>query len=483
MQEKSNETAFSNDILFLWPQVIIIFGDQFATRLILSREPSLHVSHLLRIRLKTNTDAKRSKFQVQLFSTHFRRDRHERLELGCQFTAAIENFFNNVNIDFRLSTNIEGEEKNMANSSTLDVLFSQRTGQNSSEPSPFSDFRENPLKTYLLGIIISISGNFLISISLNIQKYAHMRQSRHSSSKPYYTSWLWWCGVVLMGLGELGNFAAYGFAPASLIAPLGCVSVIASAIISVLFLKETLRASDIVGGTLAVTGTYLLVTFAPHTSTHITAHLVQKYTVSWQFLVYLVIEIIVFSVLLYLYKRRNMKNIVIVMVLVSLLASLTVISVKAVSGMITESIQGRLQLTYPIFYVMVVVMGASCAFQIKFLNQAMKMFSATEVVPIHFVFFTASAVVAGIVFYQEFSGLALLNIFMFLLGCLLSCLGVFLIARDRPKIQTPDQTFIAMGKIPGKTTKDKVQPDPTSNKYGSLAAKLMCIRPSPQDQL
>lgn len=29
-----------------------------------------------------------------------------------------------------------------------------------------------------------------------------------------------------MGLGELGNFAAYGFAPASLIAPLGCVSVV-----------------------------------------------------------------------------------------------------------------------------------------------------------------------------------------------------------------------------------------------------------------
>lgn len=29
-----------------------------------------------------------------------------------------------------------------------------------------------------------------------------------------------------MGVGELGNFAAYGFAPASLIAPLGCVSVI-----------------------------------------------------------------------------------------------------------------------------------------------------------------------------------------------------------------------------------------------------------------
>ncbi|XP_014885097.1 NIPA-like protein 2, partial [Poecilia latipinna] len=78
---------------------------------------------------------------------------------------------------------------------------------------------------YLLGIIISICGNVLISVSLNIQKYAHVRQAQRAS-KPYYTSGMWWSGVVLMGVGELGNFAAYGFAPASLIAPLGCVSVI-----------------------------------------------------------------------------------------------------------------------------------------------------------------------------------------------------------------------------------------------------------------
>ncbi|XP_006796034.1 NIPA-like protein 2 isoform X2 [Neolamprologus brichardi] len=339
---------------------------------------------------------------------------------------------------------------------------------------------ENPLQTYLLGIIISICGNVLISISLNIQKYAHVRQAQRGS-KPYYTSATWWCGVVLMGVGELGNFAAYGFAPASLIAPLGCVSVIASAIISVVFLKETLCASDIVGGTLAITGTYVLVTFAPHTSTHITAHLVQYYAISWHFLLYLFIEIVIFCLLLYLYKRRNMKHIVIVMLLVALLASLTVISVKAVSGMITESIKGQLQLIYPIFYVMFVVMVASCAFQIKFLNQAMKMFDATEVVPINFVFFTASAILAGIVFYQEFEGLALLNIGMFLFGCLLSFVGVFLIARNRPKIKQQERNFIAMNKIPGRRHTDKVQPEAKTTTYGSLAAKLMCNRSGQTD--
>lgn len=57
---------------------------------------------------------------------------------------------------------------------------------------------------------------------------------------------------------------------------------------------DPLTAPLITGGTLAITGTYLLVTFAPHTSTHITAHLVQYYTVSWHFLLYLVSEFVFF---------------------------------------------------------------------------------------------------------------------------------------------------------------------------------------------
>ncbi|XP_062421560.1 NIPA-like protein 2 isoform X1 [Pungitius pungitius] len=415
------------------------------------------------------------------------------------------------------------DTENMANATA-----SQPTLNASSPWAHRAEILENPLRTYLLGIIISICGNILISISLNIQKYAHVRHSQRDS-KPYYTSPVWWCGVALMGVGELGNFAAYGFAPASLIAPLGCVSVIddghgywvtplldgkavwmqvdtaaavssvyevvyrenlhhlapqptkitlktytASAVISVIFLKETVRVSDVLGGTLAITGTYVLVTFAPHTTTHITAHLIQYYIVSWFFVLYLSLEVLLFCILLYVYKKRNVKHIVVVMLLVALLASLTVISVKAVSGMITESIKGQLQFIYPIFYVMLVIMIASCAFQIKFLNQAMKMFDATEVVPINFVFFTASAIVAGIVFYQEFEGLALLNIFMFLLGCLLSFLGVFLIARNRPKIKQQDPDFIALDKIPSRSHTDKVQPEANTQTYGSLAAKLMC---------
>ena len=34
------------------------------------------------------------------------------------------------------------------------------------------------------------------------------------------------CGIIVMVLGEVGNFTAYAFAPASLVAPLGTTTVI-----------------------------------------------------------------------------------------------------------------------------------------------------------------------------------------------------------------------------------------------------------------
>ncbi|XP_078397231.1 NIPA-like protein 2 isoform X2 [Cetorhinus maximus] len=326
------------------------------------------------------------------------------------------------------------------------VVNTASEGQNSTVPPTWGSL--HPYQTNVLGTVLAITGNVLISISLNIQKYTHVRLLCQESPMPYYKSKLWWCGIVLMGMGELGNFAAYGFAPATLVAPLGCVSVI--------------------GGSLAVLGTYLLVTFAINVQQEITATKIHKYIVSWQFLFYLALEFILFVILLYLYKRRGMKHIVLLLLISSLLASLSVISVKAVSGMVTSSIKGQIQFQYPIFYVMLIIMITSCIFQVQFLNQAMRLYNATEVVPINFVFFTTSAIIAGVIFYQEFHGAAILNIFMFLFGCMLSFLGVFLIARNREK-QTSEIPYIDLGTIPKQRNTEKIQPELSNiNSYGTV---------------
>ncbi|NXP27321.1 NPAL2 protein, partial [Scytalopus superciliaris] len=322
-------------------------------------------------------------------------------------------------------------------------------------------------QTQLLGVLLAAASNFLISISLNIQKCAHLRLVCQSELQPYYTSKLWWCGIALLGLGEVGNFVAYGFAPVVIVAPLGCVSVIGSAFISVFFLKKTMRTADILGGTLTVTGTYLLVTFAPNVPQELTARQIQNYLVSWPFLVYSISEIIIFCILLYFYKRKAVKHIVVLLMMVALLASLTVIAVKAVSSMITLSVKGKMQLTYSIFYIMAVLLASSCAFQVKFLNQAMHLYEATAIVPINFVFFTTSAILSGVIFYREFQSAALLSVFMFLFGCLLSFLGVFIIARNK-KEEHLQITFIDCGHIPGHKLTGKIQPDSHSSCYGTL---------------
>uniref|UniRef100_A0A8D0EYS7 NIPA like domain containing 2 n=1 Tax=Strix occidentalis caurina TaxID=311401 RepID=A0A8D0EYS7_STROC len=198
-------------------------------------------------------------------------------------------------------------------------------------------------------------------------KCAHLRLACQTEPKPYYMSKLWWCGITLLGLGEVGNFTAYGFAPIALVAPLGCVSVTELSIVFFFLRKKTTGKQQLQRhintfqhrGTLTVTGTYLLVTFAPNVPQELTARRVQNYLVSWPFLVYLV-RIIIFCILLYFYKRKAVKHIVVLLMMVALLASLTVIAVKAVASMITLSAKGKMQLTYPVFYIMIVLMAISC---------------------------------------------------------------------------------------------------------------------------
>ncbi|NXN10370.1 NPAL2 protein, partial [Indicator maculatus] len=320
-------------------------------------------------------------------------------------------------------------------------------------------------QTQLLGVLLAAASNFLISVSLSIQKCTHLQLACQAEPQPYYTSSLWWCGVTLLGLGEVGNFTAYGFAPIALVAPVGCVAVIGSAFISAFFLKRTMRAADILGGTLAVAGTCLLVAFAPTGPQELTARRVQNFLVSWPFMLYMILEVITFCILLYCYKRKAVKHIVVLSMMVALLASLTVIAVKAVASMIALSVRGKMQLTYPVFYIMIVLMVTSCAFQVKFLNQATHLYDVPAVVPINFVLFTISAIISGM--FLPFQPLAFrdsVHLDEFL--CLLAFLGVFVIARNQreKELQIP---FIDCGSIPGQKLTGKIQPDSSSPGYGT----------------
>ncbi len=130
------------------------------------------------------------------------------------------------------------------------------------------------MNSSFLGIAFAISGNILISVSLNLQKYAHnsvgsnqMDQDSESSTLlesenrefSYLKNRLWWLGVLIMTVGEAGNFVAYAFASASVIAPLGTFALMSNTIIAPFALNERIRTRDICGIVLSVFGSVLIV--------------------------------------------------------------------------------------------------------------------------------------------------------------------------------------------------------------------------------
>ena len=80
---------------------------------------------------------------------------------------------------------------------------------------------------------------------------------------PYVRVPIWWCGFATTLVGELGNFAAYGFAEASVIVPLGATTVLANAFIAALVLGEGLRCRDLVGCALCGLGGTVVVLSTP----------------------------------------------------------------------------------------------------------------------------------------------------------------------------------------------------------------------------
>lgn len=61
---------------------------------------------------------------------------------------------------------------------------------------------------------------------VHVQKQSHVVLAVTKDPRQYYCTKTWWCGLVLLLIGEGSLFASYAFAPLSLIAPLSAVSLI-----------------------------------------------------------------------------------------------------------------------------------------------------------------------------------------------------------------------------------------------------------------
>ncbi|KAK0723123.1 magnesium transporter NIPA-domain-containing protein [Lasiosphaeria miniovina] len=250
----------------------------------------------------------------------------------------------------------------------------------------------------------------------------------------YLKSPYWWLGQVLIGVGEMGNFLAYGFAPASIVSPLGVVALVSNCIIAPLFFKEAFRARDFWGVIVAVMGAVTVVLSANQQETKLGPHEVWEAITTLEFEVYMSVSIAMIVFLMWLSPRYGNRTILIDLGLVGLLGIYTALATKGVSSMLSSMLLGAF--ATPVTYVLLLILIATAGMQIQYINKALQRFDSTQVIPIQFVFFTLFVIIGSAVLYRDFERTTRKQAVKFIGGCLLTFFGVFLITSGRPR---PDE--------------------------------------------
>ncbi|KAI1769589.1 DUF803-domain-containing protein [Hypoxylon sp. FL1150] len=354
----------------------------------------------------------------------------------------------------------------------------------------------------LIGIITAISGNVLIALALNVQRYSHIQLHRrrievrdrarealkraqdghrcsygttegdaqnndedpddplgahplshsiqsidsnftgHSgddskTTSTYLKSPSWWLGQILMTVGEMGNFLAYGFAPASIVSPLGVVALISNCIIAPLFFGEVFRKRDFWGVVIAVAGAVTVVLSAKQEETKLDPHDVWDAITTVAFEIYMGISIFLIIVLMWASPKYGNRTILIDLGLVGLFGGYTALTTKGVSSMLSSTLFKAF--TTPVTYGLVIVLLATAVMQVRYVNKALQRFDSTQVIPIQFVLFTLSVIIGSAVLYRDFERTTAEQAAKFVGGCLLTFFGVFLITSGRPRHDDEDQ--------------------------------------------
>lgn len=317
-------------------------------------------------------------------------------------------------------------------------------------------------------------------------------------STSYLKSPYWWLGQILIVLGEMGNFLAYGFAPASIVSPLGVVALISNCIIAPVMFHERFRQRDFWGVVIAVWGVITVVLSANQEETMLNPDDVWDAIRTMEFEIYLGVTIGLIFVLMWASPRYGRRTILIDLGLVGLFGKLkgllkstcananiveggyTALATKGVSSMLSSTLWRAF--ARPVTYVLLLILLGTAVMQIRYVNKALQRFDSTQVIPIQFVLFTLCVIIGSAILYRDFEKTTLEQAAKFVGGCLLTFFGVFLITSGRKQQKDEEDVMSEVGGIDetiglvdqdgNPTTSPQQVPSPTRSRRSSKLSKV-----------
>lgn len=300
------------------------------------------------------------------------------------------------------------------------------------------------------GALIAVFANFLVSLSLIVQKHAHMKNEAETAranavnanstntikpvvaSKDYWQLKWWWLGISINAVGELGNLIAYGYAPTIVVAPLGATTVMFNSFFSVLILKERFRPNDIAYLIAILAGIVLIIySNSGDPQPHLTVdETISQYFNTWQCIVLFSTSIVAIVALQLYIKLRGVNSMFPALWNSAIISMYTVLCSKAAITWMRAPEDGKpTQLPYALLWIMMASAAVTAVWSMHYLQMALQSYEASLTIPTFFTLFTFCCIAGAALAFQEFSALTALTLALFIIGLSLSVIGVYLLAR------------------------------------------------------
>ncbi|KAK3313499.1 magnesium transporter NIPA-domain-containing protein [Apodospora peruviana] len=248
----------------------------------------------------------------------------------------------------------------------------------------------------------------------------------------YLKNPLWWVGIGCLVLGEICNFAAYAFAPAILVTPLGALAVLIGAVLGSYFLNEELGTLGKLGSAICLIGAVIIVLHAPPDEDIEDIETILHYAIQPGFLIY-GFSVIAFAIFM-IYKVapiHGKKNPLIYLSICSTVGSVSVMAVKAFGIALKLTFAGNNQFSHPSTYVFMIITAVCILTQMNYFNKALSQFPTNIVNPLYYVTFTTATLCASFILFSGFNTTDVVGTLSLLCGFLVTFTGVYLLNLSR----------------------------------------------------
>ncbi|CAF1070830.1 unnamed protein product [Rotaria sordida] len=302
---------------------------------------------------------------------------------------------------------------------------------------------------FTIGIVLALASSLFIGTSFILKKKGLLKLTIYngairagSGGFGYLREFLWWAGLVTMGLGELCNFAAYGFAPASVVTPLGALSVLVSALMAVRFLDEKFNTLGKIGCFLTIFGSVIIIIYAPKDSeVNSLVDFSRKIGTSEFIFFSLTTCSCIFCLMIYYGPRLGSKYVHIYILICSLLGAFTITACKGLSIGLKEIFNHKYTYSKWLTFLCAIVIIICVLVQMIYLNRALDLFSTPIVTTIYYVLFTTCVLITSGILFHEWQKLTFIDIMACIMGFLITTCGLTLINNMKTNLQTNDLIF------------------------------------------